>query len=798
MNLQTHPVQTVQLINHSDNGWSDNYSAFRIAAKYAGLEISEPYSIRGVWVHGCDGPWYATTPKMWIYGASFTRSLPVYTAREDQAEQLKADGYGHARAISLPILYAPASGLPRVPRSLLVMPCHTLNGARPADRSLYLAYANEIKAVAGRFDRVVACVHPNCKKNGLWVQEFTSVGIEVIYGAQPDDLNSLPRMRSLFEQFETVTTNDWGSHVAYALTFGCKVSIYGTFPMPTLADFMLDSSWRNNPIGLQQALSSESVNAKWDFLKKLRVLPTDAVADQDMGDYLVGANSKISPDEMREVLRLLIDPKPLEKNEPPPGRLLCVLPDTNRTNANLEILTLLRWLKRERSLSFDIVVGKPGVLHQEFHKVSTIFIAGGASITPARSSSYRLVLVHTLNGMALLDKLGISDLPVWTYLSDSLKSLDNTPARALARVLGSSQRLLVSEPVLREALVNRYAVDTCVVDSWPAGLVDLVRLKEASNVNDVNELRSSLGIAPDAALVVFCDVPDLVGGADLFPQFVRALRDRMGPDRALSCVWIGGFTSAEHESVLNRDLRIMGLERMGQFVGEHAKAQTLIAAADVFCLASRRDNLTLPAIEAAAMARPVVKFIIPGASETEAAFCKNVPYIDITAMAEYVHALLINPGLATKAAEASVQHARALHSLENAARDIYSRVAEMLGSAPCKFSKPDYDSIYATWKTEGHPHAVYIQALDNFNKIAAQAFALVRAGKKNDAIRALIRAAQGAVAYKDPYAVAEVLFGVAEALKSLEPKKSTVLMDEAKKYSRVQNLSPDGLGAFTP
>jgi hypothetical protein len=71
----------------------------------------------------------------------------------------------------------------------------------------------------------------------------------------------------------------------------------------------------------------------------------------------------------------------------------------------------------------------------------------------------------------------------------------------------------------------------------------------------------------------------------------------------------------------------------------------------------------------------------------------------------------------------------------------------------------------------------------------------LRTGRKPDAVRSLIRGAQSAVAYQDPYTTAEILIEISNALKLIEITQGNALMDEAQKFCRVKGLPFDRLSA---
>lgn len=309
--LQIPPNRLYCTVSSLANGWSDQYGAIHVAAAYAGMRLAEQYSVRGIWQHGCSGPWTDFSPGLLCNNTPKATKLPVFVARKDQEELLRAAGYSRARAIGLPFVYAPEPTSPRIPGSLLVVPTHTLIGTKFADRSAFDQYADEIKALAGHFRRVTVCVHPCCRENGYWVDEFSSRGFEIVYGAQNTDLNALLRMRQLFTQFESVTTNGWGSHIPYALASGARVSIYGAMPVRDETDYLQDATWAADPQALKTALSTEIDLRCRKFLTAFYVAPPEGIPEVELGRWLIGADLRLTPDEMAETLSTFVDPPPV-------------------------------------------------------------------------------------------------------------------------------------------------------------------------------------------------------------------------------------------------------------------------------------------------------------------------------------------------------------------------------------------------------------------------------------------------------------------------------------------------------
>lgn len=290
------PVSEFNLMAWRQSFGGDYYGALQVAAEYCGLH-KVPAHFPGSWQHGMIAPWWKIPAEVIVYDAP--KSAKCFVARQDEATALKAAGYGSVRAIGLPIIYTQHSGLQRIPRSLLVMPTHSLASdvlTPPTEQ-----YVREIACIKDRFDLVTACVSAYCIAQGLWVPQFAEQGIQVVRGAGIADVNALKRMRALFESFEYVTTDSYGSHVFYALYFGAKVSIWGT-PTPVLRENVLsDGGWTRYPEAVDELLSKENERRGEAYLGPLRVDPWNAAQNVDLGKSMLGHDNKLSPDEMRKV-----------------------------------------------------------------------------------------------------------------------------------------------------------------------------------------------------------------------------------------------------------------------------------------------------------------------------------------------------------------------------------------------------------------------------------------------------------------------------------------------------------------
>jgi len=201
------------------------YGAGKVAAAHSCLG-KVPSEIRGVWAHGWTPDFFCDIDPLYAFGDSLEKDQIAFVGTKCLERYLVVNGYP-AKAIGLPIAYLPDRKYRRKERSLLVMPTHSLDYTKHSWK--FDEYAQQISEIKKDFDEVWACIHTSCIKNGYWVRQFQECGIPVIEGVHANDRNSLERIRALASQFEFITTNGFGSHIAYGSAFGAKVSIFGKF-----------------------------------------------------------------------------------------------------------------------------------------------------------------------------------------------------------------------------------------------------------------------------------------------------------------------------------------------------------------------------------------------------------------------------------------------------------------------------------------------------------------------------------------------------------------------------------------
>lgn len=274
------------------------YGARETFFNYAKLS-DKRWDFRWRWQHGWIPDFMMVDPLViTATSAGWESDLPWLVATKSQEKFLKDHGFREVRAVGLPLVYSVASKVRRIPNSLLVMPGHSsswsLGASAPCNE-----YAEKIAGLKNRFKKIVVCLSESCFQNGHWIAKFWKHGIPCVVGASISDRNSLERTARLLQSFETVTSNDFGSHLSYAAALGAKVSLFGDFPRWDAESCRKEPLYKAFPHLLETyfpLFSPENLKNKLEFLL---ADPTKAKQHFDWGRGEIGWDNRVTPQEAR-------------------------------------------------------------------------------------------------------------------------------------------------------------------------------------------------------------------------------------------------------------------------------------------------------------------------------------------------------------------------------------------------------------------------------------------------------------------------------------------------------------------
>jgi hypothetical protein len=290
------------IIKNKDLGF---YGSYKVFSQYLGLKKTANF-IYGTIMHAWSPKEMNLFPEFII--SHNKKNSREYLDRQDQVDFLKKKGFKNVYCIGNPIIYFPKININRIKNSLLVMPQHfakhTLEDLSKND----IAYTEFLKPKISKFDFVVLCLHPEDFEKGNY-KSLRKLFRNIVKGAYIEDINGYERIIKLLCQFEYVTTNFFGSNVAYGAYFGCKVSVIGP-------QYLQKAEMLNYKFQLFKNVSKNENDALINYQneimqKKLPKIynrfvcnPKRAKKNVKWGKWQLGEKHKKSPEELKKLLGL--------------------------------------------------------------------------------------------------------------------------------------------------------------------------------------------------------------------------------------------------------------------------------------------------------------------------------------------------------------------------------------------------------------------------------------------------------------------------------------------------------------
>lgn len=302
---------------------------------------------------------------------------------------------------------------------------------------------------------------------------------------------------------------------------------------------------------------------------------------------------------------------------------------------------LLEWVAgHDPEVELDVISLADGPMSERFSRVARVTIATDPSAAlPVNEAD--LICVHTVNTAQVLPRLEIPGAPVVVHAHEMTIGLDyHLPPRHREIALARADHWIAASGPVADALECELGIDREAI-----AIHHEMVAAPAPPARSASEVRSELGVAPDAALVGCAAVMTWRKGPDLFLSLARALRthrERMGRD--LRLLWVGGSRDQPDVAAFRRERDAAGLTDLVVHVPTTPDPMSWIAALDVFALTAREDAFPLACLEAGSVGVPVVCFDAGGMRElVDGDTGAVLPYPDVEAMASTIAGLLGDP-----------------------------------------------------------------------------------------------------------------------------------------------------------
>lgn len=275
------------------NGEIDFYGASAIIAKK--LKLEKPLYGLASWKHGW--LWYDTISPVRLVESENKKIHNLVFTKQDEM-YLKSYGYTNAVAVGAPFIYSEQKEISRIPNSILIFPPHSTQFCKFDASSDRLPYIDFLSSLKDKFSVVVASIGGEDVLKNKWVHAFEKAKIPWITGAWSYDKNALNRINTLMHHFEFVTSNNPGSHFAYAAYCGCKVSFWGTDVEREKSDLTIHPFYKKNP---HIAKVFNNIDYATEFKKRYPfffVEPWAADLHVEWARTVLGEDNKKQPEEI--------------------------------------------------------------------------------------------------------------------------------------------------------------------------------------------------------------------------------------------------------------------------------------------------------------------------------------------------------------------------------------------------------------------------------------------------------------------------------------------------------------------
>ena len=319
-----------------------------------------------------------------------------------------------------------------------------------------------------------------------------------------------------------------------------------------------------------------------------------------------------------------------------------------RTGAPIALLHLVRWLRDNTELRFDILLRRGGELFDDFNDVAPtyvcshtskyqIFKSNSASICSdrlpreIRGRKYQLIYSNTVANGSLVSGLFNQDIPLITHCHEMDYWMNKLQQDEMPFTITRTSEFIACSNPSAQCLVKR-GVKPNQIQVIP-GPFDL----SSSVLKASNNLRDELGIAKDSFVVLAGGAEPWRKGKDLFVQLAALLQTI--DNQRYDLIWLGDPNDSEFEYWLTASAEYANVTSAIHWPGLVSNPQDYFQISNIFCMLSREDPMPLIAIEAGAFGLPVVCFDSAGGTAdwvAESGGGRVVPYLDVGSVANSI------------------------------------------------------------------------------------------------------------------------------------------------------------------
>lgn len=263
-------------------------------------KLNTPFVTDAKWIHGV--PYQPIQCVGFLDG--LRRDTLIVVPNPQHASYLNSLGFYHVIKGGVPFVYVKElikSKNPHLVNSILAIPSHSFTVKAPLIE--YLDYLYEIRKNHEHIFVSLASYSINDNFIDECRSECLKRTLIPLRGSIAEDANSLIRIKYILSSFEHITTNCYGSHIAYSLEAGARVSITGKFFQ--ISDLPKDSliekkhirlfenlfGKENSSVQIERHYNSYDESSARSIFGKFFVADTNSgISDVELGRTLCGSD----------------------------------------------------------------------------------------------------------------------------------------------------------------------------------------------------------------------------------------------------------------------------------------------------------------------------------------------------------------------------------------------------------------------------------------------------------------------------------------------------------------------------
>ncbi|MES2278854.1 MAG: glycosyltransferase family 4 protein [Bacteroidota bacterium] len=342
-------------------------------------------------------------------------------------------------------------------------------------------------------------------------------------------------------------------------------------------------------------------------------------------------------------------------------KVLFISHEASRSGAPIVLLHLLKWIKANTPLQFDILLLNDGTLKPDFEALGKTYIASDIfngfstinrikrklfNIAPDKTTAitaiiggnnYDLVYGNTILSLPLLSsfktRYGTKTVCCIHELSYALNYCFDH--EYLVENLPSVDKIIAVSKAVKHNLIDSYNLNEEQVE---------LQYEFIDTGNKPTTLSTDSSIKQDNAFIIGAGgTPEWRKGTDLVIPLALNLVEQY-PKFKFKIAWLGADVNCDYVKNILYDARKCGIADKLLFIAPSSKPLDVINQFDVFALLSREDPFPLIALEAAFLQKPIVAFSnsggIPELLDEGAGLL--APYLDIAKMSSNIYLLSNN------------------------------------------------------------------------------------------------------------------------------------------------------------